>query len=220
MRQAPKFLIALFVFVLASCTSIHYKPELSLKKSPQKINARAKIETFVDVSPIKDRDKRLFGTSATEPNTLDGDLADEITNAIEKDFEANRLFISVDHNVENPDVIIKGTIKRFYGKSGLNPLGGTIAVGSVYPPVGLLLLLGIPVQTVEGEVDIELVLLKPDGTPMGTYSGHSKFYNWYSIYNQRMFAIGTRLNQAFGEAIGKIREQILADKGMRVYPVQ
>jgi hypothetical protein len=208
MRRTSKFLIPLFVFALSGCTSIRYKPELSLKESPHTINARAKIQTFVDVSPIKDKSKIAFGTSATEPDFLDGNLAEEITNAIMNDFETNRLFISVDHNTENPDVIIKGTIKRFHGTSELNPLG---AMTYSYPLM-LLWFVGLPSETAKGEIDLELTLFKLDGTQIGIYMAHSEFYKWLTVYNYWHFNERTSLNRAFNEVVEKIREQILADE--------
>ena len=113
--------LALVIFVLLSgCTSVTYKPGLSLEKSPVKIKAKAQVESFVDHSPATDKDRRIGGVSATEPKTLAGDLATEVTNAVINDFLINGVFQEVGKSVDNPDLIVTGEIRKFYGKAGLN----------------------------------------------------------------------------------------------------
>lgn len=100
---------------LSACTAISYHPALSLSPSPVKIPAKIQVETFVDRSPSEDKTKRIGGTSATEPDSLAGDLGTEVTNAVIVDFLANGVFAEAGKSIKNPDAVMTGQIKRFYG---------------------------------------------------------------------------------------------------------
>jgi len=207
-RDCLRLFVVISVF-LSGCTSVTYKPGLSLEKSPVKIKAKAQVESFVDHSPATDKDRRIGGVSATEPKTLAGDLATEVTNAVINDFLINGVFQEVGKSVDNPDLIVKGEIRKFYGKAGINSFGWLTYPANVMAPIWLL---GLPVNSSEGAVDIVLTISRPDGTFVGEYAGQAKFSDTYSVYSGETLAVGTRLNKAFNEAIEKIRAQILADE--------
>ena len=200
-------LILIAVLFLSACTAISYKPALSLGPSPVKIPAKIQVETFVDRSPSEDKTKRAGGSSVTEPDSMAGDLGTEVTNAVIADFLANGVFAEVGRHVERPDAVMTGEIKRFYGRAGLN------AAGWITLPINPIWLLGIPMQSSEGGVDLEVSIRRPDGAVVGTYSGRSQFSDWYTMYNQSVWGVGTALNKAFTEAMQQIRDQMIADKG-------
>ncbi|MDE2058979.1 MAG: hypothetical protein KGL31_03870 [candidate division NC10 bacterium] len=200
-------LVLASVPALGACTSIPYKPALSLGPSPVRIPAKMKVETFVDRSPSEDKTKRAGGSSATEPDSLVGDLGTEVTNAVIADFLANGVFAEVGKNIERPDAVMTGEIKRFYGRAGLN------SAGWITLPINPIWLLGVPMQSTEGGVDLEVSIRRLDGTLLGTYSGRSQFSDWYTMYNQSILGVGTALNRSFTQAIQRIRDQIIADKG-------
>lgn len=206
MRPFSLVLALTIALALSACTSISYKPALSLGPSPVKIPAKIRVETFVDRSPAEDKTKRAGGSSATEPDSMAGDLGTEVTNAVIADFLANGVFAEVGRHVERPDAVMTGEIKRFYGRAGLN------AAGWITLPISPIWLLGIPMQSSEGEVDLFVTIRRLDGTPLGTYSGRSQFSDWYTMYNQSVWGVGTALNKAFTEAMQQIRNRILADK--------
>lgn len=112
------------VLTLSACPAISYKPALSLGPSRVKIPARIQVESFVDRSPSEDKTKRAGGSSATEPDSMTGDLDTEVTNAVIADFLANGVFAEVGRHVEHPDAVMTGQITRFYGRAGLNSVGG------------------------------------------------------------------------------------------------
>jgi len=194
---------------LSSCTAVTYQPTLALDKSPVKIRAKAQVESFVDHSPAADKSKRIGGVSATEARTLAGNLATEVTNAVINDFSINGVFEEVGKNVDNSDIVVKGEIHRFYGKAGINTFGWLTSPAQVMAPVWLL---GLPVNSSEGAVDIVMTIHGRDGGLLGTYHGQATFSESYSVYSDETLAVGTRLNKAFTEAIAQIRAQILADK--------
>ena len=189
----------------AGCMSISYKPSLSLGESPTTVHAKVQIATFKDESPAGDKDAKVAGTSATEPGTLAGELATEVTNAVLTDFSNNQVFDVIQKRVEAPDLIMNGAIRRFYGYAGPN------AVFWSTIPLDIIWFFGVPVQSDEGSVVLEIVFSRPEGTPVATYSGQSSFSGWYTIYNNPILGIGTRLNKAFDEAVMQIRSQVIAD---------
>jgi hypothetical protein len=105
---------------------------------------------------------------------------------------------------------VKGEIRKFYGKAGINSFGWLTYPANVMAPIWLL---GLPVHSSEGAVDIALSIYRRDGTRIGEYNGQAKFSDSYSVYSKETLAVGTRLNKAFNEAIEKIRAQIIVDEG-------
>lgn len=206
MRPFGLVLALALVVSLSACTAISYHPALSLGASPVKIPAKIQVETFVDRSPSEDKTKRIGGTSATEPDSLAGDLGTEVTNAVIADFLANGVFAEAGKSIKNPDAVMTGEITRFYGRAGLNSAGWLTL--PIYP----IWLLGVPMQSSEGEVDLAVSIRRPNGTVLGMYSGRSQFSDWYTMYNQPIYGVGTALNKAFNQAIQQIRDRIIADK--------
>jgi hypothetical protein len=144
--------------------------------------------------------------SACEPGTLEGELAADVTDAVLTDFNNNQVFESVKKRFEKePDLVMKGTIHRFYGKFGTTP------VFWLTIPIDTIWLFGVPIMGDDGLVDLEVSIARPDGTVLGTYHGQSKFSKYYNMYQNAGLALPTRLNKAFSEAIAQIREQILRD---------
>lgn len=200
-------LVVVFIFIAAGCASISYKPSLSLDESPKTIKARALIQKFTDESPADDKDTKFSGVSVAEPGTLEGDLATGVTNAILSDFRDNRVFLDVGKSLDNHDVVIKGRILRFYGKGGINGLGWFTILLS-FP----LWYFGLPIQTVEEEVSIEISLWQPDGSQIATYKGYVQDSEDFSMYTQVALSAPSRTNNAFGRAVRQIRDLMLKDE--------
>jgi hypothetical protein len=208
MRRSFSLVLALAsVLSLSACTAISYHPALSLGPSPVRIPAKIKVETFVDRSPSEDKTKRAGGSSATEPDSMTGELGTEVTNAVIADFLANGVFAEAGKNIEHPDAVMTGEIKRFYGRAGLN------SVGWITLPINPIWFLGVPMQSSEGEVDLKVSIRRLDGALLGKYSGRSQFSDWYTMYNNSIYGVGTALNRSFTHAMQQIRDQIIADKG-------
>lgn len=205
-RSFGLMLVLAPVLFFGACTSISYRPVLSLGPSPIKIPAKLRVETFVDHSPPEDKTKRAMGVSATESDSLAGDLSAEVTNAVIADFLINGVFAEAGKNIEHPDAVMTGEIKRFYGRAGLN------SAGWITLPINPIWLLGVPMQSTEGEVDLEVSIRRLDGALLGTYSGRSQFLDWYTMYNNSIYGVGTALNRSFTQAMQQIRDQIIADK--------
>jgi len=119
----------------------------------------------------------------------------------------NAVIAEAGKNIEYPDVVMTGEIKRFYGRAGLN------SVGWITLPINPIWFLGVPMQSSEGELDLEVSIRRPGGMLLGPYSGRSQFSDCYTMYNNSIHGVGTALNRSFTHAIQQIRDQIIADKG-------
>jgi hypothetical protein len=185
----------------------YYEPSLSLDQSPKTIKARVSMSKFVDQTPSDDRDSKIGGLSVAEPGAIEGDLATGVTNAILSDFRDNRVFEVIEENLDNPDFIINGRILRFFGKGGPNTLGWFVLALS-----GPLLYVVLPTQSVDTAVEIEMVIVRPDGTEVGRYTGKSQYSEPFSTYTDMVSSTPKHTNDTFAEVTKQIRQQLLADE--------
>ena len=151
-------LLSGLLFTMVGCQAmISYKPSLTLDASPKTIKARVSLSKFVDQTPSDDRGTKLLGVSVAEPNTLEGDLATGVTNAVLSDFRDNRVFDVIEKNLDDADFVIKGKIQRFSGKGGPN------ALFWITWPISLIWYFGLPIHSVDAEVQLEMAVVRPDG---------------------------------------------------------
>jgi hypothetical protein len=165
---------------------------------------------FVDQTPSDDRSSKIGGVSVAEAGTIEGDLATGVTNAILSDFRDNRVFDVIEKNLDNADLIMKGSIKRFSGKGGMNALGWFTI------PIDIIWLFGLPIQTVESDVQIEMAVLRPDGTEISKYTGSSQYSEWFTIYSNVPLSTPKHTNDTFAKVVKQIRQQLIADESKLV----
>ena len=192
--------------MLPGCMSMSYKPSVSLGEAPHTIKAKVKIDKFTDISPAGDKEKAFGGTSATAPGTLAGDLETEVTDAVLSDFNNNQVFDTVKKRMDDPDLVLKGTINRFYGTAGPN------AAFWLTLPIDPIWFFGIPVNSDQGKVDLTLEVFRNDRTRLGTYSGKCEFGDNYSMYNNPIWGLQSRLNKCFSDAVMQIRTALAGDE--------
>jgi len=200
----------LFCFVaavaLSGCMTISYKPSVSLGESPRTIKARVQIDKFIDQSPAEDKDAKAMGVSCTAPGTLAGALESEVADAILMDFSNNQVFDVVKKKIDDPDLILKGTINRFYGAVGPNALFWfTLPIDTVW-------FFGLPITSEDVVVDLTIEAYKKDGSLIGKYPGRSSFSDSYSIYTNPMLGVPSRTNKCFSEVVKQIRAAMLLDE--------
>lgn len=207
-RTAYGALLLMVLGVASGCQTLTYQPVATVGKSPEEIPMRLGVRELEDVSPPGDRDPWLLGTAATAPGTLEDELAAGVTKALVRNFLAEGLFEGFEPRRKDPDIVLSGTVHRFYGKANLNTLG---VVTSVY---AFLWLLGIPIYTSYGAVDLELVFERPDGQRIAAYRSAVEFSELSSFWGNAEYEIGSRLNRAFSDAVRDVREKILADRSL------
>jgi hypothetical protein len=192
----------------ALCTGCFtwFTPYIPPDGSPETIQAQVLLRDLVDRSPSDDRGMRVLGMSALAETGPGVSLGTSITEAIFEHFHRDRVFAAITRGADPHDLVLSGTIHRFYGSSGIGTLGW------ITLPIDPIWLLGFPASSDEGMVDIELSIAKPDGTAVGTYRGTAQFGGLYGMYNNRMLEVGRQLNTTFGDAVGQIRARILEDR--------
>jgi hypothetical protein len=195
--------------LLSAC--VPYKPMLSLENNPLTIPVSVSVQPLRDASPPEDKDhaaRRSF--SQTHADSLEGELDALVTKAILADFRSTSLFRSIRMNQEHPDLVLGGTIHRFYGQV-------SIPAWLMIPGVGWAAqIFWSPVQEWEGAVDLELTLSTPTGVVVGAYRGRAAYYE-SADYDSRYWSspqlpAHRRLNRAFTEAAQQIRDQMLRDR--------
>jgi hypothetical protein len=140
------------------------------------------------------------------------ELSGPITQALLKDFRENFVFQEIDRHVEHPDAIMSGTINTFYEK--YHPKGWTQVPGGK----SLAKLMDVETYTGSTEVDLDLVLRKPDGTRIGVYHGHAAKTDEFVPDKQNQ--PGARLNWALSKAVKEIRDALLNDAKVKQYAGQ
>lgn len=206
MRAMP---LGLLLLQFQACSQ--YVPAVTLEESPQTIPARVQLHPLVDASMAESQPLPQAGSSGdgaiTDPAYLDEPLAELVTKAILKDFRKNGVFDAIGFNTSHHDLVLQGEIHRFQERVR-SPRWLAIPVVNL-----LIMLFAAPVESHAVDVDLELVLAYPDGTPLGQYRGQSQFAQKISVYDPEVWnAEGHRLNLAFTEAVRQIREQMLADE--------
>lgn len=200
-------------FLLAAC--VPYKPTLSLEKSPHTIPASVSVQLLRDASPPDDKEDLAEGT-VSQTKSMEGDLSELVAQAIVADFSATGVFQSIRadqagrRDGDHPDLILSGTIHRFYGQA-------TIPSWLMIPGVGWAVnAFASPAQEWQGAVDLELTVTRPDGQVVGTYRGRAAYQEVAEhdsrYWSMPLYPAHARLNLAFTEAVQQIRDQMLRDR--------
>ncbi len=195
--------------LLSAC--VPYKPTLFLDASPVTIPARVLVQPLRDASPQEDKEHATAQSfSQTSVDSLDEDLSALVTRAVIADFSTTSVFQSVAGTERTPDLILSGTIHRFYGEV-------TLPSWAMIPGVAWAVsVFWSPVQERHGEVDLELTLATPEGEILGRYRGCDKYGEVAGregrFWSMPVYPAHSRLNQSFTEAVRQIRDQMLDDR--------
>ncbi|MBM4123725.1 MAG: hypothetical protein FJ246_02025 [Nitrospira sp.] len=206
-RLVAALLVGCLALILAAC--IPYKPTLALEKSVHSIPVSVAVEMFRDASPPDDKEDLAEGT-VSQTKSMEGDLSALVTRAIVADFSAAAVFRSIGRHAAHPDLILSGTIRRFYGQA-------TIPSWALIPGLGWAVsAFASPVQAWQGEVDLEVRLATPDGLVLGVYRGRAAYQEMAGhdsrYWSMPLYPAHVRLNRAFTEAVGQIRDQMVKDR--------
>ncbi len=104
---------------IVSCKIVYnpYHPSVRLQSSPKSINKTVRVEKFVDLSDTIKYEalhkKPLKGAKNSKKAFESYNFENEVTNAIISDFSAKGIFKNIGRNVDNPDFVLKGEIKKF-----------------------------------------------------------------------------------------------------------
>ncbi len=201
-------LLAAASLILFSCSTISYMPTVSLDIADKTIYKSIQIDKFVDVSDPYDRNNPFLGLSVTNEEAMPNDLALNVTNAVVSDFSTNSVFSNASRRVENPDYVMKGEIKKYKGISKLTNYGyvSFITIIGIYT-----WFLGMPVEKIETEIEIEVSIYDNQENFIATYTGKATGFRRTSMYRSIALATPSQTNRDFSLAIEDIRKQIAAD---------
>src|SRR3990167_4095440 len=107
-------LVGCVALLLSAC--MPYKPALALEKSPHTIPASVSVQLLRDASPPDDKEDLAEGT-VSQTGSMEGDLSALVTQALVADFSATGIFRSIRKGGDHSDLILSGTIHRFYGQA-------------------------------------------------------------------------------------------------------
>ena len=195
--------------LLSACLA--YKPTLFLDRSPATIPAKVLVQPLRDASPADDKEHAAAQSfSQTSRDSLEENLSTSVTRAILAEFSATSVFQSVGRTERNPDLILSGTIYRFYGEV-------TIPSWAMIPGVAWAVnVFWSPAQERHGEVDIELTLVTPEGEVLGRYRGCDTYEEIGGpekrYWSMPVYPAHSRLNRSFTDVVRYIRNRMLEDR--------
>ncbi|MDE3018612.1 MAG: hypothetical protein KGI53_06305 [Nitrospirota bacterium] len=204
------WLLACTAVLLPAC-SVPYRPTLKMEAAIHTIPIKVLVRQLSDASPPDDKQASSEASlSQTSPGSMEGDLSALVTKALVADFSATGVFQTLHRNQPDPDLVLSGTIHRFYGQvstpSWLHVSWMSWAAHAYW----------VPFQQWEGEVDLELVLSTPDGRVLGTYRGQADYSQiedrHHHYWSMPLYPAHARLNRAFTDAVEQIRDQMFQDR--------
>jgi hypothetical protein len=160
-----------------------------------------RLAQILDASPADDQQDSWWSGQSTT-SVMTGPLANVVAEAIFNDFRFHGLFAKFDKSDTGGDLILTGTVYRFYERR--NEHLWTWCCGL------LGALLPFPFLTETGEVDLALTLSRPDGMVVKSFRGRS-FFNGRAYLNSDTTGSkpGVSLNRAFTDVLNQIRQQMI-----------
>ena len=190
---------------LVGC-SAKYEPHLALPPSSVLLAVDATVELHPLLASEEVRSGHTtYGVLAEDyVNKPPSKLSKAITSEVLDEFSTNGVFRHITTYDPHPDLILTGRIDRFYEHDRRK-----IWTYVPYYSDKLAGLFRLNSYMSTGEVSMTMMLLKPTGEMVGTYTGLVRFDEDFTP-NDDMHP-GDRLNRAFSQAIGQIRDDMLAD---------
>ncbi|MGH7257505.1 MAG: hypothetical protein ACREIM_03945 [Nitrospiraceae bacterium] len=191
--------------VIAGC-STKYQPQLVLPPAPvlQLIDASVELHPLLATDELRSG-HATYGVLADDyVNKPPSKLTKAITSEILDELSTSGVFRQVTTYDPHPDLILTGLIERFYEHDRRK-----IWTYVPYYSDKLAGLFRLNTYMSTGEVNMTMMLLKPTGEMIGTYTGLVRFDEDFTPNDEMQ--PGDRLNRAFSQALGQIRDDMLAD---------
>jgi hypothetical protein len=210
-RSQPSVPIALLLLLALGCSPSPYKPTLHLDETRETVGVVVYQEPLRDLTPPDDRlPSGTHRLVVTAPDRVEGELPALVARAIRSDFSATSVFTYFATTREQADLVLSGTIYRFFGEITL-------------PSWQLVPGLRTAVETLfsdgeqwQGEVNIELTLTTRDGRRVGSYHGQSRYQETATTtanaWSAPLYPAHARLNRAFTDAMVQVRTQLFQDR--------
>ncbi len=192
---------------VAGCRSPGYVPDVSLSEVRPIIDATAEFHSLYPATAlVSGRDH--FGLDTGRSQRVDvAKLTSQVEKEIFTELEKIGLFSRVTRYDPHPDFVLAGRIDKFYERYQPKIWTKIPGVG----PIGDFL--DLKTHESSGNVDLTLMLLKPDGAVVGEYRGRSSFDETFNPTSE--MPPGARLNRALSDAVRQIQEGIVHDPKVR-----
>jgi hypothetical protein len=198
--------IGLMIAVVMAGCSTKYEPHLVLTPAP----VLQVIDVSVELHPLLATDElrsghATYGVLAEDYiNKPPSKLTKAITSEVLDELSTSGIFRQINAYDPHPDLVLTGRIERFYEHDRRK-------IWTYVPHYSdkLAGLFRLNTYMSTGEVKITIMLLKPTGKMVGTYTGLVRFDEDFTPNDE--LHPGDRLNRAFSQAVGQIRDDILAD---------
>jgi hypothetical protein len=202
------------LMLVAGCATT-YEPHLVLPSASlnRSIDATVELHSLVASDELV-LGQHTYGVLAEDfTNPPPSKLTEALTEEIWTELSAHQVFRTVSPYEPEPDLLLTGRIDQFFEHDRRKPW--------TYVPYysdQLAGLFRLNSYKRTGEVRLTLILLRPTGARVGTYTGHVQFQEDYTPHSE--LRPGDRLNRAFGQALAQIRDEMLSDpdlpKGAKV----
>lgn len=141
-------------------------------------------------------------TSADTTSMPEGvDLAGALSDVIAQRLREDAVFEVVERDLTRPDLVLSGTIQRFYGATKPNALQVVLAI-----------LTGLSFESTDGAVELDLALERPDGERVASYRANAEFSKWKSVDTSDQTTLRAGLDEALRGALVDLGNQIRADR--------
>ncbi len=201
----------LWLSLIAACSPNPYKPTLHLDETRETLGIVVFQEPLRDLTPPDDRvPASTQHLVITAPDRVEGELSALVARAIRSDFSATSVFSYFASTREQADLILSGTLYRFFGEITLPSWqlvpGMRTAVETLFSDK----------EQWRGEVNLELTLTTRDGRRVGVYHGQSRYQEaattGANAWSAPLYPAHARLNQAFTDVMVQIRTQLFQDR--------
>ncbi len=191
--------------VIAGC-STKYEPQLVLAPAPvlQVIDASVELHPLLAIDELRSGHATYGVLADAYVNKPPSKLTKVITSEILNELSASRVFRQITAYDPHPDLILTGRIERFYEHDRRK-----IWTYVPYYSDKLAGLFRLNTYMSTGEVNMTMMLLKPTGERVGTYTGLVRFDEDFTPNDE--MRPGDRLNRAFSQALEQIRDDMIAD---------
>ena len=218
MKNSFFFSAILFLLLFSSCHVLTYTPSASTIVSKRTINKSVLVETFIDKTNIKEREKRYLDLTYTAPEVYSKyEFENEITNSFVDDFSKNFVFEKIGLRSENPELIIRGEINDFTARINATVFQKvclTSLAGFIVPYIIPSQLFALPVSDkFIIDIDITLYVYKSNGDLINTYNGKynmSKYKNMFQRASQG-YQFPSFIDSGLSDVIMQIRDKIDQD---------
>lgn len=205
-RFMRSYLWPVMALVVCSGCSTKYEPQLVLSPSPfqRLIDAKVELHPLLASDELRSGHSPYGVVAEDYVNKAPSKMSTIITAKILDEFAASGVFRKISMYEADPDFVLTGRVERFFEHDRRK-----IWTYVPYYSDKLAGLFGLNTYMSTGEVQLTMILLRPSGELVRTYTGQVKFNEDFTPNDEMQ--PGERLNRAFSQVITHIRDEMLTD---------